>query len=233
MFLFLKLYLAHLLADFLLQFDELYQLKVKSIAGHILHALMHAVLSAVLVFPYLGDPFIWIFIFLISVLHMLQDYWKYHWRGPKKYGFPIFLADQLFHLLWISLIVCFPIASRKTSLPEFWWGDLYLNHSLTVVLTAWILATVAGSYTLHSFSASYSPRHRKNRFITKPELMFGALERTLILIIFLFSPSPIFWLSSPFVGLLRIIVPRFQNRREFLASFLYATIVGLIFRNLF
>jgi hypothetical protein len=41
MFLFLKLVLAHLIADFILQFEELYQLKIRSFLGHLAHVLIH------------------------------------------------------------------------------------------------------------------------------------------------------------------------------------------------
>jgi len=59
--LFLKLILAHLIADFILQFEELYQLKIRSFLGHLFHALIHGLVSLALLYPYLNVLQIWIF----------------------------------------------------------------------------------------------------------------------------------------------------------------------------
>ena len=233
MFLFLKLYLAHLIGDFVLQFDELYRLKLKSPWGHFFHALVHAALSLALLFPYLDAPFIWIFVFVTADIHLFQDALKYKLIQNRKYHFPIFTLDQILHLLFLATIALFPASRQSVPLPaDGFLSSLYLDNRWTYVLIAWISATMAGSYTLHAFSVSYLGDHRKDRFISRLELIHGFFERTVVGALFFLASNPLVWLAAPAAGGVRLLSAKLRNRRDFLVSLIYAACVGILFRLL-
>src|SRR5664279_3677669 len=98
MFLFLKLILAHLIADFILQFEELYQLKVRSFLGHLSHALIHGLVSLALLYPFLQEPQIWIFVVGMVLIHLAQDLIKYSFTKKMPANtFIYFMTDQICH----------------------------------------------------------------------------------------------------------------------------------------
>jgi hypothetical protein len=231
MFIFLKLCLAHLVADFVLQVDELYQLKVKHAAGHWVHALTHALASLLILFPYLGDPFIWVFVTLISAVHLFQDLVKYRLMRSKRFFLHIFLADQAVHFLFLSTILFFPVGSRALGFPSFpTLNLLYTENLWTIYLIAFLAATFFGSFALHALSVTYLKEARPDHFITAPEMIHGIVERAVVAGIFLFASNPVVFLLSLGVGVLRIFFQRIRSARDFALSFVYAALVGALFR---
>jgi len=116
MFVLQKLILAHLIADFMLQFEELYQLKLKSIVGHIVHASSHTVMSLILLWPYLDFPSVWWSIALITIVHFAQDMWKYARMGRKDRFFLLFVWDQMVHLVFLLPVLALPFSRLVTPL---------------------------------------------------------------------------------------------------------------------
>ena len=234
MFLFLKLYLAHLIADFILQFEELYQLKVRSIIGHVLHVAIHALVSLALVHPYLQYPWMWLFIFLVTGIHFVQDRIKYRLQQNRKIMFLCFVVDQIIHALFLGTILFFPLSRQKLGFVNFpRWDAFYQNDGITAFLITFILATFVGSYLFHAFRRSYVPGTREDHAITAFEMSYGIFERTAILVIFI-SPTNIFLiLASPLVGCLRLFSKTLADRLDFAMSFVYAALIGLCFRRMF
>jgi hypothetical protein len=231
MFLFLKLTLAHFIADFVLQFEELFQLKLRSFLGHFLHALAHAVISIALLWPYRDRPFIYAFVAAMSVIHLFQDVLKYRFMEVKKYFFLLFVADQIVHCLFLATILLFPISREK--LPDtgnVLYNLLYLQSEWTLYATLFLITTLGGSYLLNAFGTSYLKGSRPDRFITTPEIVHGVVERTVVTGLFLLSSNPLLLVCSPAVGLIRILFKGFGNKTDFLLSFVYAAWVGLVFR---
>jgi len=227
----LKLYLAHLIADFTLQFSVLFRLKLKSVLGHILHAVIHAVVSLFLLFPYLREPFIWGFVVVISAIHFFQDMLKYKITGRTKYFFLIFVADQIFHFLFLTTILFFPISEEVRGFPAApFLGRLYTENQWTLYLILFLVATVGGSFLLHAFSISYRKDARKDQFITPFEIIHGIFERSIIAGVFLMSASPVAWILCLGVGIVRLFFKRVQNKMDFVMSFIYGAGVGLLFR---
>ena len=233
MFFFLKLYLAHLIGDFVIQFDEIYQLKLKSLWGQFFHALIHAAVSLLLLLPYLINPGVWIFIFFIVDIHLFQDTVKYKLIKNKKLHFPVFIIDQVLHLLWIAAIIFIPVHWPSAGFSnKIHFSSFYFENRWTIYLIGWITATMAGSYILNSFSLSYLKDHRKDRFISAQELVYGFLERSIVAGTILFCPYPAAWLLTPATGLGRLAFPKLKSRAEFILSFIYAFGVGIFFRRL-
>lgn len=234
MFILYKLYLAHLIADFLLQFEELYQLKVKHLLGHLLHVVIHFLMMTVLTWPYLENPFMWVFISSVTFIHFFQDLLKYSLQ--KKYpawSFALFTLDQVFHLLFLSTILFFPVSKETLTLSgPSWLSLLYAEPVYTFAGMTFFLSTVGGSYLLYSFRKNYIPNTRPLHFITSFEVAYAMLERGFISGIFLFAAHPLLFLASPLIGVLRLLSAPLKSKFDFLLSFTYGAGVGLLFRFL-
>jgi hypothetical protein len=231
MFVFLKLCLAHLIGDFVLQVDELYQLKVKHAAGHLVHALSHALVTLLVLFPYLGDPFIWVFVIVISFIHLFQDVVKYRLMRHKQFFLHLFLADQALHFLFLSAILFFPVSSEKMGFPNLPTLHLLYTDSLwTIYSIAFLAATFCGSFTLNALSVTYLKDQRPDHFITTPEMVHGIVERAVVAGIFLLSSNPVVFALSPLAGALRLFSARLRSLRDYALSFAFAALVGILFR---
>lgn len=232
MFLFQKLYLAHLIADFMLQFEELYQLKLKSKLGHLGHVIIHLAVSLLLVFPFLGNISIWAAVILITAIHYFQDNVKYSLQAKYPQNtFWYFTIDQIVHIAVVALIFLFP-AAQSVSIPAGSGGAHYLYYDSIPTLTAilLILATFGGSYLLHSIRKTFIPGSRPLHLITSREMSHAIIERGLIASAFAFSHSPICWASTLLIGIIRVPFPQLRSKFDFFTSFLYAAALGILFK---
>lgn len=236
MFLFLKLFLAHLIADFVLQFEELYRLKVRSLWGHILHVLCHGIVSLLLLFPYLNEPILWGFIVGLVLMHLTQDFIKYTLtqKIPKN-TFVYFMADQFVHVLVLAVILLFPLSHEVRGFPHHPILDaVYRDNNFTLLMIFFLSLTFAASYTFHAFCRSFVKTAPPLYGITSFEMTYALIERSVIGLIILSVPNP-FWgvLVTPLIGLARLPVKRMRDRNGFLVSLLYAVVLSLCFRPLF
>jgi hypothetical protein len=234
MFLFLKLILAHLIADFILQFEELYQLKVRSFWGQILHALTHGLVALALLYPYLDLPLIWLFVAGLVLVHLVQDLFKYSFTKRKPSNtFIYFMIDQLCHVLVISTIFLFPISHKVRGFPNSALLDFfYRTNDWTLDVIFFITLTFAGSYVLNAFAKSYLKGHPPLYLITSMEMAHAILERSLIAVILLVNPLPPWGLLLiPCVGIFRFPDKILRDPTAFLLSACYAGIT-LLFRNI-
>ena len=234
MFIFYKLVLGHLIADFFLQFEELYRLKLRSQLGHFAHVLIHFCTCLLLVFPDLDKPFIWIFVGIISLIHFFQDGLKYSLQEKHpRAAFPIFILDQILHILFLAGILLFPVSKLKAGFPDMpVLNVLYLEENWTKLAIVLLVTTLGGSYLLHNFRRGYFPSSsRPEHGITTFEILHGGLERTLITAIFATVSSVPLLALSPAVGILRLPSVRLKNVLDFILSFLYAAALGLLLRK--
>lgn len=232
MFLFLKLYLAHLIGDFILQFEELYRLKTRSFIGHTLHVLIHFILLTLVAWPYLGYPSMWIYIVMVACIHLAQDLIKYSLSEKyPEYRFALFMGDQVFHFLVIATIFFFPVSQMKLGFPDSKWLDFFYTDSRwTLAANAFILTTFAGSYIMNAYRRNFVDAKAWSYYITSFEMSHAIIERTIITGCFMFAPhiAPAF--ASAAVGILRLPFAQLRNRNDFMASFFYAFLIGVIFR---
>ena len=234
MFLFLKLILAHLIADFILQFEELYQLKVRSFLGQLLHVLIHGLISLLLLYPYLNKPSIWFFTAALVVIHLTQDLIKYTFtKKTPSNTFAYFMADQACHFLVLSCVFLLPVSHEIRGFPGCaLLNSLYRNNLWTLLAIFFIALTFAGSYVLNAFAKSYLKGHSPLFLITSPEMAHAILERTLMAGIFFSCDSPWRALGLPCVGLLRLPFKGLRERTAFLLSLLYALLISILFRKI-
>lgn len=97
------IFIAHLIADFLLQPTWLVKWKEKNANGTILHALIHAVILAVLIIPQTVSAAT--IILIIALTHGIIDHIKI--SLPKKSFEPAFLFDQAVHAAILLLAMRF------------------------------------------------------------------------------------------------------------------------------
>jgi len=220
MSLFLKLYLAHLIGDFILQFEELYRLKMRGNLGHMYHVLIHTGVSLILVAPYLSDPFLWLFIGFVTIIHYIQDQIKYSLQKKnERLMFPCFIIDQIFHFLVIALILLFPASHTVLPVTDIPIMNIYLFLDVwTLVAIAFIISTFAGGYTLHALRKSYFRGTRPDHMITAFELMHGIIERGTVTLLILGWSHPLAWAASILIGVLRLPSKKLRNKTDFLLS---------------
>lgn len=233
MFLFLRLILAHLIADFILQFEELYELKVRSFLGHLFHALLHGLTSLVLLYPYLNEPVIWVFVAGIVVVHLAQDLIKYSFTTKIPANtFIYFMTDQFFHVLVISAIFLLPISHEARGFPASAFLDmLYRTNFWFLDSIFFITLTFVGSYALNAFTKSYLKEYSLVYLITAPEMAHAIVERSLIAWLLLTATSPFALLLIPCVGVLRLPFKPLRDWTAFLLSLGYAVLITLLFRK--
>lgn len=112
---FLALLLAHLLADFPLQTNRIFRLKIAGNLGLIIHVLIHLIVAAVL----LWQPGQYLDLLLVlGLAHFMTDWIKVRFPGNPQW--PGFVLDQLAHVAAIALL-------------SFWWPEV------TAVLPLWIM----------------------------------------------------------------------------------------------
>lgn len=140
MIIFWRLALAHLLADFTLQFDFVNEFKRRSAWGMALHCLTHFAAAAGLTWPYLGDTWLapgglavngWAAVGLMTAFHYLLDELRVY--SIKKLGWRdgtlSFLADQALHFL-----VLFMIAPVSMPGPGLVMGEKWASIAVMLVL---------------------------------------------------------------------------------------------------
>ncbi len=232
MFLFLKIFLAHLVADLLAYTAELYRTGSRTRFENVLHALMHVVVMTVFLVPYLSDPTIWIIIGALALIHFFQDFMKDDLqRSYPRFSFVFFALDQMLHLIFISAVFLFPISDVRLEYP--WIPGInyfYMSSMRTVYIILFLLSTIGGTYFLNSVRRTFSDR--EDYYLSFIEVAQGFVERSLVTAAFFFSSSGFLIMATPLVGLTRLISKKLQDRIDFFLSYLYAAALGFLVRIL-
>jgi hypothetical protein len=235
MFLFLKLILAHLIADFILQFEELYQLKVRSYLGQILHALIQGFVSLVLLYPYLGSFQIWLFVAGLVLVHLAQDIIKYSFtKKTPANTFIYFMADQFCHVLVIGAVFFLPASREVRGFPTSPLPDMFYRvNAWTIDAIFFITLTFAGSYILNAFTKSYVKGRAPLYLISSAEVAHAIFERSLIAWILIASISvPWMLFLLPCTGIFRLPFKTLRDLTAFLLSLSYGIWITLLFQRI-
>lgn len=97
---FATLLLGHFIADFPLQTDHIFRLKMRCSLGVLLHVAIHVGIMAVLLQNPLAQ---WRELLVLGVSHFLIDWLKVHWKTRQEAV--SFLLDQVAHALVLALMV--------------------------------------------------------------------------------------------------------------------------------
>ncbi len=105
MFLFYRLLLAHIIADFPLQTNQIFKVKTNTEWGVLVHALIVLIFSIFFAFPYLEDPKVIIVLLVIFLSHTVIDKLKMEYsKKTKNQSIRILLLDQFLHIAIIALL---------------------------------------------------------------------------------------------------------------------------------
>ena len=138
----LKILLAHFMADFLFQPDKWVKDRDKNHCKSkflYIHAVVHLAVLSVLFL--LSSEFLtyWKAILIISVSHLVIDLVKSCVeKHIKNHKIKIFIADQVFHLVALALVVCYYYP--YTIHLDF----LFSTESLTILITLLLATFVSG-----------------------------------------------------------------------------------------
>jgi len=204
MFIFLRLLLAHLVADFPLQITRVYEAKTRSLRGQALHAAIHGVTFAGFLFPYLCRPATWVLICLISLFHIPVDWVKVaitrKWPGLDNVS--TFLLDQFLHILTLAFIFLTPLRSLQPCVTDSTGTlmRLYSDNRVVVFLIVYLSATWGGAF----FIGSLEKTIRGKTVFTKAEKWHGIIERSVFLLLPL--AGGLWWLIAVPLVLLRPLV---------------------------
>lgn len=223
MALFLRLVLAHFVADFVLQPDEVFEARKKGFRGAAIHYVVVFFTFFVFALPYLKFWGCWLIIFLASITHAIQDELKLRYIVNKKLTFIIFIFDQIFHILFISFIFLFKFAAEKIPVVNKL-TQVYSNDHFVVLGIAYIVSIFMGAYLKDAFKTAYL----KNKQITNPIwVKYGMFERCLITTA-LANNYFLVVLAIPL--LVRILTGRFFCL-DFIFNLIYSSAIGLFLRN--
>lgn len=182
MFIFIRLLLAHFIADFPLQLSKIYNLKLKYVWGSFVHSGIVVLTCIVLCIPFLRMPEMWVVIFWIWLIHGLQDWMKVAYcEKVKKDNLWIFILDQLLHMGLISVVFLVPGLSSITA-PEGKSFLLLIYNSDKVVIYAmgYIFAGFGGTFMSLYIKEFFLKIHDGLSVPAGKKKYYGIVERILI-----------------------------------------------------
>lgn len=230
MFLFLRLVLAHLTADFVLQPDEIYKAKKKSFAGAIVHYSIIFALLLAFCFPYLKFAGCWVVIAFAVISHGIQDEIKLRIRIPRKLNFVVFILDQIIHIACLSPVFFFKFANTAASSNNIF-ASAYNNNSLINFASGYILSMFTGIYLWELFKDAYlksSVLFEDVSLFNVYVIKYGMFERFIVTTSFLHA----YFLVFLFVPLFfRIFSKRLSLSLDLVFNLLYASLIGLLLRR--
>lgn len=226
----LRLLIAHLIGDFILQSDKWVKEKEtkKLASGKLyLHVLIHGLLSLLLMW----DLSLWYIAVIISISHLIIDAGKILIQKEKNKRL-LFFIDQVLHLLVIALIV----VTIHTEIIEI----EFTNQHLLTILSIIFLAQPA-SILVKTLISVYTPKTEigENESLVNAGKYIGILERLLVFVFiatdhwegvgFLIAAKSIFRFSD-------LTESKDRKLTEYiligtLLSFGIAILVGLLFVN--
>ena len=227
--------LAHLIGDYVLQWDALAIWKSKALAGALAHG---AVVTAVtLAFAWALDPAWWPWALFIGLTHTLVDsLWLLNRRlppGAQIAPLPRFVLDQILHFTFIALALAWSGYATMPALPVKMLTDMKTYRELTyllgyvfITMPAWVIVEFMVYGLVRAPAPDFSPS--ANRYL-------GIAERGLIMTFVLQGQ----FILVPLVALPRLVfeAPKLYGNQnataylaEVLASIAMAVTIGLILR---
>ncbi len=177
--LFLKLLLAHLLGDFVLQ-SKKWVFKRKEHVGYLLlHIGIHALLLLLLFVNQL--TVFWDVILFVLCTHLIIDSLKiYAEKHLPQFSFRLFLIDQCAHLAVILSIIIY----RYDVFPE--WISYMFSAKALLYIIAILLTVYVSPIMLRVFFQKWTSEaeflHKSKHSLTDAGMWIGILERILIVL---------------------------------------------------
>ncbi len=231
MIIFYQLLLAHLIADFPLQFNELFKLKVKSKWGVLLHGAIVGVVAILFLLPYIFCIWMWVAIIILIASHFLIDYARVIFaRKTNLDNLWIFLLDQFCHIgvIWLISLLIISISAPLLEIPEFVRSVLY-DKVIILTVSGFIAAGYLGAILIHYLKKMFVKAYMSQALSTK---RYGIIERLLVMALIL-MPG-LFFLFIPTVLITRMAISRVKEEEyslfDSIVSLSIAVIFGLILK---
>jgi hypothetical protein len=180
----LRLLIAHILSDFVLQTNRINngrkgygkdgESEISTFAKYgfqVFHSVTHATVSYLLVAQWDN----WIIPLVILVSHFIMDYIK---SGHMKENISSFLIDQMVHLVIILILW---IVMFQDGLIYTWLENNWTSARVWAIITAYILVLKPTSIFLNLFIKRWTPTDSSNQSLPNAGKWIGYLERILIL----------------------------------------------------
>lgn len=130
MFLFYRLLLAHIIADFPLQTIQIFKVKTNTKWGVLIHTLIVLIFSIIFAFPYLEDPKVIIILLVIFLSHTVIDKLKMEYtKKTKNQSIRALLLDQALHIAIIAVLTFNFTESYLLSSP---FNSAFLNYLIDI-----------------------------------------------------------------------------------------------------
>ena len=130
MFLFYRLLLAHIIADFPLQTNQIFKVKTNTEWGVLIHTLIVLIFSILFAFPYLEDPKVIIILLVIFLSHTVIDKLKLEYsKKTKNQSMRILLLDQALHIAIIA-VLAFNFTESYLLISPF--NSTFLNYLIDI-----------------------------------------------------------------------------------------------------
>jgi hypothetical protein len=228
-FIFWRLLLAHLIADFPLQTDKVFALKRKGGWGVSVHAGIVGLVTLLFSIPYLGRPQAWAAIGILWLGHVLFDGAKLQVTrrlGLKGENLWFFLADQVFHVAVIWLVSYRLVGSSvvgasipvygSTRIIRYICGYLIATYGATILIWS-ARRTVSGDGEIPLPGPSLKWREFLERILVTTGIVLGSWGYLLL---------PLGLIPR---GIMRAGSPR-PARSDFVLSLLLAAAIGVWMR---
>jgi hypothetical protein len=224
--------LAHLVGDFILQWDGLARWKSRELKGLIVHGLIILVVTWVFILPF--DATWWEGVLFISAIHFVIDAVQFYVKFPVP-TLGRFLVDQFLHFLVIFVALIWGGYLGLETLVQDLLASIYATPYLSALL-GYALITMP-AWVFLKFAIYGLIKGAPPNFPEGPNKFVGIIERLLIVTLVAFGQI----LLIPLVALPRLILdwPRVVNNGresiyaiELIASVSLAVAVGLGLRLL-
>ena len=234
---FVAMLLAHLVGDYVLQWDSLAIWKSRELKGALAHGSLVAAVT--LLFAWAIDPAWWPWALFIGVTHTLVDaLWLLNRRLPPETQLkplPRFVLDQMIHFNFIVMALVLSGYAAMPALADAMMREMQSSRLLTVVMAyvvltmpAWVMVEFVVYGLVRAPAPDFSPAANK---------YLGIVERGLITTFVLLGQFGL----VPLVALPRLVFegPRVYGSQnctpylaEVLASIAVAVAIGLALRVL-
>ncbi len=171
---FLKLFLAHLIADFILQPSQWISDKLKKsyLSFYLyLHIITHFIITSIILF--FND---WHSVLIISISHLIIDILKIELTNKTHFNKRLlFFADQILHII-VLWIVCIHKFSIDTSQIVYF----FLSNRALLLLVCLILVTQVSSVIIKQLISYWEIDNADNGSLKNAGKYIGMLERLLV-----------------------------------------------------
>lgn len=167
--------LAHLVGDYILQWDSLASWKSRELRGVMVHCLVVTAVTWLFSLPF--DPTWWWGVLFIGVAHLFIDAIQLYFRPPIS-ALARFTLDQVAHFLVIGLALAIGGYLRPLALAQAWQSVLH-SDKLLLVLIGYAFVTMP-TWVLAKFLAYGLVKGAPPNFPEGSNKYLGILERVLI-----------------------------------------------------